>query len=102
MKQCLACGMPLINKADFSLGDENSDFCQYCTNQDGSPKSCQEIFDGGVEFFLQALGGDRLMAEKITRKNMRQLAYWQGKNCPVLEGEEATEAEFQEALAKLQ
>jgi hypothetical protein len=101
MKQCLACGMPLVKKEDFALGDENSDFCLHCVNADGSVKSGEEIFNGGVEFFLGAIGGDRAMAEKITRKNMNSLPYWQGKDCVVLKGEEATDEEFQAAMAKL-
>ena len=101
MKQCSACGMPLEKKEDFALGDENSKFCVHCVNVDGSVKTCGEIFNGGVEFFLGAIGGDRTMAEKIVRKNMNSLPYWQDKNCEELKGEEATDEEFQEAMAKL-
>ena len=43
--------MPLEKKEDFALGDENAEFCVYCTNVDGSVKSGEEIFKGGVEFF---------------------------------------------------
>lgn len=101
MKECSACGMPLTKKEDFALGDENSSFCLYCVNPDGSLKTCEEIFKGGVEFFLGALGGDREMAEKITRKNMLSLPSWQGKDCEVLKGELASDEEFAAAMAKL-
>ena len=101
MKQCLACGMPLTKKEDFALGNENSEFCLHCANADGSVKTCEEIFEGGVEFFLGAIGGERTMAEKLVRKNMNQLPYWQNKNCEILKGEEATDEEFQDAMGKL-
>jgi hypothetical protein len=101
MKQCSACGMPLEKKEDFALGDENSEFCLHCVNKDGSVKLCDEIFNGGVEFFLGATGGDRATAERIVRKNMNQLSYWKGKACELLKGEEATDEEFREAMAKL-
>ena len=101
MKQCSACGMPLVNKEDFAKGDENSEFCAYCVNDDGSVKTCEEIFNGGVAYFLHALGGEKTMAEKITRKNMKALAYWQSSDCDLLKGEMATDEEFIEAIKKL-
>ncbi|MDD2756824.1 MAG: zinc ribbon domain-containing protein [Patescibacteria group bacterium] len=101
MKFCSACGMPLEKKEDFARGDENSEFCLHCVNADGSVKTCEEIFNGGVEFFITAIGGDRLMAERIVRKNINQLPYWQNKNCAILQGEEATDEEFAEAMKKL-
>jgi len=100
-KHCQACGMPLIKKEDFAQGDENSNFCLYCTNADGSVKSCEEIFEGGVQFFMGQIGGDRKMAEKATRKNMSRQTYWQGKDCEVLKGETATDEEFAEIMKKL-
>lgn len=100
-KHCAACGMPLTKKEDFAQGDENSNFCLYCANADGSVKSCEEIFEGGVQFFMSQLGGERSMAEKITRKNMSGLPYWQDKNCEILKGGTATDEEFAEAMRKL-
>jgi hypothetical protein len=100
-KICEACGMPLTKKEDFAGGDENSDFCLYCANADGSVKSCEEIFEGGVQYFMGQIGGNREMAEKITRKNMGGLPYWQGKDCEVLKGEAATDEEFAEALKNI-
>ena len=100
-KFCQACGMPLTKKEDFAGGDENYNFCHFCVNTDGSVKSCEEIFEGGVQFFLNQIGGERKMAEKITRKNMSGLPYWQGKDCPILKGEMATDEEFAEVMKKL-
>lgn len=100
-KFCQACGMPLLKKEDFAKGDENSDFCLYCVNADGSVKTCEEIFEGGVGYFMSQMEGDREMAEKITRKNMNGQPYWKGKDCEVLKGEMATDEEFAEALKKL-
>jgi hypothetical protein len=100
-KYCESCGMPLEKKEDFAGGDENAKFCLYCVNADGSVKTCEEIFEGGVQFFMSQIGGDRQMAEKVTRKNMNQQPYWQGKDCEVLKGETATDEEFAEAMKKL-
>lgn len=100
-KYCEACGMPMSKKEDFAGGDENSKFCLYCVNADGSVKTCEEIFEGGVQFFMSKLGDDRKMAEKATRKNMNMQSYWQGKDCAILKGEMATDEEFAEVLKKL-
>ena len=100
-KHCQACGMPLVKKEDFAGGNENALFCLYCVNADGSVKSCEDVFEGGVQFFVSQIGNDRKMAEKITRKNMSGLPYWQKKNCKILQGEMATDREFTEALKKL-
>ncbi len=101
-KYCEACGMPMSKKEDFALGDENAAFCLHCTNEDGSVKPCEEIFEGGVQFFVNTVGEDRAMGERITRTNMRKQPYWQGKDCAVLQGEVLTDEEFTEVLKKLQ
>jgi hypothetical protein len=93
--------MPLTKKEDFAGSDEKSNFCRFCVNANGSVKSCEEIFEGGVQFFINQIGGDRQMAERVTRKNMSGLLYWQGKNCPILQGEKATDEEFAEVMKKL-
>ncbi len=93
--------MPMSKKEDFAGGDENSVFCLYCVNADGSVKTCEEIFEGGVQFFIGQLGCDRQLAEKITRKNMNMQSYWQDKQCAVLSGEMVTDEEFADVLKKL-
>lgn len=100
-KFCWACGMPMIKKEDFALGDENSKFCRYCVNEKGEVKSCEEIFEGGVRYFMDNVTNDRKIAEKVTRKNMNMQSYWEGKNCEILKGEMATDEEFQEILKKI-
>ncbi len=100
-KYCEACGMPLTKKEDFAGGDQNSKFCLYCADANGNVKSFEEIFEGGVGYFMSQIGGDRKMAEKITRKNMNAQPYWQGKDIPALKGEMVTDEEFAEVMKKL-
>ncbi|NTW30757.1 MAG: AraC family transcriptional regulator [Candidatus Moranbacteria bacterium] len=100
-KICHACGMPLEKKEDFAGGNEAAEFCLHCADVDGNVHSCEAIFESGVRFFMSAVGADRALAERVTRKNMKRLPQWQGKTCAILEGEEATDAEFAEALGKL-
>lgn len=93
--------MPLVKKEDFANGDESSQFCLYCVKEDGTAKSCEEIFRGGVDFFMQMLGSDKALAERITRRNMASLPYWQNQECDALKGDMATDEEFDAAMKKL-
>ncbi len=45
--------------------------------------------------------GDRDLAERITRKNMKSLEYWKCHPAEILNGPEATDEEFQEVMASL-
>ncbi len=98
---CNACGMPLIEKEDFALGNEDAIFCCHCVDETGAVKSCEEIFEGGVQFFMAQLGGDRKLAEKVTRKNMNPLPHWQSHECHLLHGDVVSDEEFAEILQKL-
>lgn len=94
--------MPLTNKEEIGSEIEKGSLCIHCVDESGSIKSCQEIFDGGVEFFMSAISNtEKYLAKKITRKNMNMLSYWKDSNEECLQGEEATDEEFQDALSKL-
>lgn len=69
--------------------------------RDGSIKAPEEIFEGGVQFFLTIADGNRELAERLTRKNMRMLPHWQANHFALLDGEAATDAEFGEAMGRL-
>lgn len=102
MNSCIACGMPLENPNDIGATLNDGSVCVHCSTIDGKVKSCEEVFEGGVQFFLEAIpSSDRVLAEKLVRKNMKALPYWQknGTNC--LDGEEANEQEFNAAMAQL-
>jgi hypothetical protein len=96
MSICITCGMPMEKVEDFACQDLSAKTCIHCTNADGSVKSCEEIFEGGVVFFMQAMSADRDLAEKLVRKNMLQLPYWK-----TLAGPLATDEEFAAMMAKL-
>ena len=70
--------------------------------KDGKIKSGGEVFDGGVKFFQSAVAdGDRNLAERLTRKNMKALPYWIANPFAQLDGPIATDQEFGAAMAKL-
>lgn len=86
---------------DIGLETPEGPVCKF-DSAEGKIKSGEEIFEGGVAFFAEEVtGGDREMAEKLTRRNMKGLAYWQAHPFAQLEGPMASFAEFGEAMSKL-
>jgi hypothetical protein len=95
--------MPFVGAHENDIGLElpEGPVCTF-DSENGKVKSGDEIFDGGVEFFVaEATEGDRALAERLTRKNMNALAYWHTHPFDKLVGAEATDEEFQTAMAKL-
>jgi hypothetical protein len=101
MMTCITCGMPLegVHANDFGMMTDDGPVC-FHDSENGKIKSGAEIFKGGVNFFL-SLDGDRGLAERLTRKNMKPLAYWQKHPFAELNGPEATEKEFAAVMAKI-
>lgn len=103
MKFCTACSMPLDSDSVIGLETNSESFCIHCVSEDKQVKSGEEIFEGGVQFFMSLDSSmTRDFAEKIVRKNMRKLSYWQNKEYPCLSGEIATDEEFNSIIVKLQ
>lgn len=103
MKICSTCGMPLEGNHAGDLGLELAEgpVCRFDI-ENGEVKSADAIFLGGVEFFAgAATDGDRELAARVTRRNMKQLPYWQTRPFAELDGEQATDAEWDAAMAKM-
>jgi len=103
MKTCITCGMPLegAHANDIGLETPEGPVCKFDA-KDGQIKPAEEIFEGGVVFFQKEVAdGDRGLAERLTRKNMKHLLHWQMHPFALLEGPEATDEEFGAAMAKL-
>jgi len=94
--------MPLEGEHAGEIGLETSEglVCKFDV-KDGVMKSPQEIFEGGVGFFMQAVSADKDLAERVTRKNMKSLPYWQTHPFAELEGPVASDEEFADAMNKL-
>lgn len=104
MKSCITCGMPFVGAHESDIGIElpEGPVCTF-DSENGSVKSAQDIFNGGIGFFSHAVtGGDRALATRLTRKNMKSLPYWQTHHFVELDGDTATDEEFAAAMAKLQ
>ena len=51
-KNCISCGMPLVNKEDFPNDDISKKYCIYCAKEDGSMKSFEEAIEGMANFLM--------------------------------------------------
>lgn len=103
MNYCAACSMPLENNSLVGLVQGDQSFCIHCVDSDHRLKSCEEIFAGGVEFFLTLDPTfERKFVEKIVRKNMLHLPYWQNNPAACLQGDIASDEEFSAVLSRLQ
>ncbi len=70
--------------------------------ENGAIKPAEAIFEGGAAFFVDAVAdGDRALAERLTRKNMSALPYWQAHPFAELQGDMASDEEFAAAMARL-
>ena len=102
MISCITCGMPFEGEHKEMIGLQTmyGPVCTFDSIGD-KIKTGEEIFDGGVQFFLSTVaGGDLELAQRLTRKNMNSLPYWQEHLFDGLNGPEATDEEFQEAMMK--
>ena len=103
MNSCITCGMPFEGNHANDIGLELPEgrVCKF-DSENGKVKTGEEIFKGGVEFFVEdAAGGDRELAERLTRKNMKSLLYWQNHHFSELDGAVVTDEEFAAAMSKL-
>ncbi|MEK7615187.1 MAG: hypothetical protein AAB431_02275 [Patescibacteria group bacterium] len=103
MKTCITCSMPLegAHANDIGFTTEDGLVCKF-DSVDGKIKPAEEIFEGGVQFFMHSVAdGDRDLAERLSRSNMKSLPYWQKNPFDLLNGPEATDEESQSAMMKL-
>ena len=77
MKNCIACGMPMKEKAEFAMGDESKDYCVHCANEDGSMHSFEEQKASMTGFIIKTQGLACDVAESAALDMMKKLPAWQ-------------------------
>ncbi len=76
MKSCIACGMPMVKREDFALGDESKDYCTYCSRPDGSMQSYNEKLDSMTGFIIRTQGFDVKAARLAAVEMLSKLPAW--------------------------
>lgn len=79
VKVCTSCGMPMTKLEDFGGGNLENLYCVYCSKPDGSLKSCEEVFQGMVNFMMMSQKMDRKTAESAATERMSKMPAWSGK-----------------------
>jgi hypothetical protein len=77
--KCIACGMPMVNKEDFALGDMGKKFCRYCAKPDGSMQNYDEKLKSLTGFIIRTQGLAELPAQKVAVEMMSKLPAWQNQ-----------------------
>jgi predicted sulfurtransferase len=77
MKTCIACGMPMQNKADFAMGDESKDYCLHCARPDGSMQSFAEKKENLTDFIIKTQGLASEAAASAALSMMKKLPAWE-------------------------
>jgi uncharacterized glyoxalase superfamily protein PhnB len=76
VKSCMSCGMPMTKLEDFGGRNPENLYCVYCSNQDGSLKSREEVFKGMVNFMMVSQKMDRKTAESAAKERMSKMPAW--------------------------
>lgn len=100
MKFCAACSMPLEKEEFIALHNTDGDFCIYCVDDQKQVKSCEDIFKGGVQYFINEENFSKEYAEKVVRKNMTLLPYWKNNPSACLKGEMLSDEEFKKLFCE--
>ncbi len=79
VKTCMSCGMPMAKPEDFGGGNPGNLYCVYCSKQEGSLKSYEEVFEGMVNFMMMSQRMDRKTAESAAREHMSNMPAWSGR-----------------------
>lgn len=95
MEICSACSMPLKDDSFINLRKDGNVFCLYCVNENNEVRLCEDIFEGGVQYFMNEEHFARDFAEKVVRKNMNMLPYWKNNSAACLQDEMLSDEEFQ-------
>lgn len=75
-ESCTSCGMPFERAEDHALGDENIPYCKYCTREDGTLKSYEEVLEGMSNYLVHSQGIDKTKASLMAKQILAKLPAW--------------------------
>ncbi len=79
-QSCSSCGMPFEKPEDHALGNPQNEYCTYCTREDGTLKSYEEILKGMAEYLVSSQGIDKSAAQTVAEETLKNLPAWK-TNC---------------------
>lgn len=75
---CQSCGMPMETPEMHGGGIEQNPYCVYCTDAEGHLKSREDVREGMVQFYMDAMGKSRDDAERVVDATMAEMPAWKG------------------------
>jgi len=78
-RTCESCAMMMMDIADFAAKNRRSNYCRYCTNNEGMLQSPQERLERFTTFFIE---DEQLSIDDARKKaivEMRKMPAWKGK-----------------------
>lgn len=75
-KNCISCGMSLINKDDYPNQDETKTFCKFCATAAGELQEFDERLTRMTEFIIKTQGFDKEAATVHARNLMKKMPAW--------------------------
>lgn len=73
---CQSCGMPMDSPELHGGGSEQNPYCIYCTDAEGHLKSREDVREGMVQFYMDAMGQARADAEAVVDATMAAMPAW--------------------------
>lgn len=75
-ESCNSCGMPLENKEDFALGNEESVYCKYCVDKKGELLSYETILKNNAHYYQESQGLTEQAAIKMAKDLLKTMPAW--------------------------
>ena len=75
-QSCNSCGMPFAKSEDHALGNPQNEYCVYCTREDGTLKSYEEIWQGMTDYLVRSQGIETKAAQLIAKETLQNLPAW--------------------------
>lgn len=75
-QSCASCGMPMENNEDFALSDPKSNYCSYCTDQQGQLLPWDQILKNNASYLKESQGLTDPAAQKMALDLLKSQPAW--------------------------
>ncbi len=78
-ESCGSCGMPMEKPEHHSLGNIESEYCCYCTNDQGHLLPYDAILASNTNYYIESQGISKESAAEMARELLATLPAWKSK-----------------------
>lgn len=73
---CGSCGMPMETPADHALGDVNSEYCRFCTDERGHLLPYERVLAINAEYYVTSQGITAAAARRLAEAMLADMPAW--------------------------